>query len=148
MNIAQATLEDIPEWRDLALKLWPEGSSEEMQESLTEILQSSREDGFLVRDDDGRAIAFINLSLRSDYVPDATQSPTAYVEGIYVDDGYRHRGLGKALIQHAERWAMENGCVELASDALIDNAESYEFHTSVGFREVERVVCFIKPIGP
>jgi aminoglycoside 6'-N-acetyltransferase I len=36
---------------------------------------------------------------------------------------------------------------ELASDALIENIASYEFHTKVGFQEVERIVCFIKPIA-
>lgn len=146
MNIVQATLTDMPEWLNLALTLWPEGEAEEMQESLTAILHSPREAGFLVRDDVGRAIAFMNLSLRYEYVPDATQSPVGYVEGIYVDEAYRQRGIGTRLIQHAERWALEQGCIELASDALIENTESYTFHTNVGFREVERVVFFIKPI--
>jgi aminoglycoside 6'-N-acetyltransferase I len=113
---------------------------------LTNILQSPREAGFLVRDDDGSAIAFMNLSLRYEYVPDATQSPIAYVEGIYVKDEYRDQRIGTALIQYAEKWALEQGCVELASDALIENTASYEFHTKVGFREVERVVFFIKPV--
>lgn len=36
--------------------------------------------------------------------------------------------------------------MELASDALIDNTISQEFHTKIGFREVERTVFFIKPV--
>lgn len=51
----------------------------------------------------------MNLSLRHDYVPGATQSPVAYIEGIYVKENYRKQGLGKALIQHAEQWAIEQG---------------------------------------
>lgn len=146
MEIVEATRDDLDEWVDLALKLWPGDSIAEMQEILTTILQSPRQAGFLVRDADGSAIAFMDLSLRYEYVPDATQSPVAYVEGIYVEDEYRHQGVGTALIQFAEQWALEQGCVELASDALIDNTVSYEFHTKAGFREVERVVFFIKPV--
>jgi aminoglycoside 6'-N-acetyltransferase I len=142
MNIVKVTQEDFNEWLDLALKLWSDCSAAD----LTNILQSPREAGFLVRDDDGSAIAFMNLSLRYEYVPDATQSPIAYVEGIYVKDEYRDQRIGTALIQYAEKWALEQGCVELASDALIENTASYEFHTKVGFREVERVVFFIKPV--
>lgn len=99
-----------------------------------------------ITDDNGSAIAFMNLSLRSEYVPGATQNPVAYIEGIYVLDEYRNQGVGTALIKFAEQWAIEHRCVELASDALIENTVSYEFHTKVGFREVERVVFFIKPV--
>lgn len=136
------TQSDFNEWLDLALQLWPDCSAAD----LTNILQSPREEGFLVKDDEGSAIAFINLSLRYEYVPDAKQSPVAYIEGIYVKDEYRERGVGTAIIRYAQRWALERGCVELASDALIENTASYEFHTKVGFREVERVVFFIKPV--
>ena len=135
MKIVKVTQEDFNEWLDLALKLWSDESTEEMQTSLTNILHSPRE-----------AIGFMNHSLRSDYVPGATQSPVAYVEGIYVKDEYRKQGIGTKLIQYAQQWAIERGCVELASDALLENTASYEFHTKVGFQEVERVVTFIKQI--
>jgi aminoglycoside 6'-N-acetyltransferase I len=88
----------------------------------------------------------MNLSLRSDYVPGATHSPVAYVEGIYVRDEYRKQGIGAALIKSAQEWAIDRGCIELASDALIGNSASQEFHTKIGFQEVERTVFFIKPI--
>ena len=147
MKIVKITQNDFNEWLDLALELWPDGSTEEMQVVLTNILQSPREAGFLIRDDNGTAIGFVNLSLRYEYVPGATQSPAAYVKGIYVKDEYRKQGVGTYLIQHAQRWALERGCVELASDALLENTASYQFHTKTGFQEVERVVTFIKQIA-
>ncbi|MBN8563578.1 MAG: GNAT family N-acetyltransferase [Leptolyngbya sp. UWPOB_LEPTO1] len=146
MDIIKITQADFNEWLDLAMQLWSDNSIEEMHASLTTILQSPREAAFLARAEDGSAIAFMNLSLRHDYVPGATQSPVAYIEGIYVKENYRKQGLGKALIQYAEQWAVEQGCTQLASDALLENTESYEFHTHIGFEEVERVVCFIKPV--
>lgn len=146
MKIVKVTQEDFNQWLDLALKLWSTESVEEIDRSLRNIFQSPREAGFLVKDDRDKAIGFMNLSLRSDYVPGATRSPVAYVEGIYIKDEYRKQGIGKALIQYAQQWAVERGCVELASDALLENTASYEFHTKVGFQEVERVVTFIKQI--
>jgi aminoglycoside 6'-N-acetyltransferase I len=114
-----------------------------MQESLTEILNSDRQTAFLMWDN-GKAIAFMNLSLRYEYVPEATQSPVGYIEGIYVKDEYRHQGIGKILVEYAEQWALAQGCIELASDALIENTDSHAFHTKVGFREAERTIYFIK----
>lgn len=148
MKIVKVTQDDFSEWLDLALQLWSEESAAEMEISLAKILQSPREAQFLVRNEDGSAIGFINLSLRSDYVPGATQTPVAFVEGIYVKDEYQKQGVGTFLIQYAQKWALEHGCVQLASDALLENTGSYEFHTKVGFREVEKVVTFIQEIVP
>jgi aminoglycoside 6'-N-acetyltransferase I len=148
MKIGKVTQEDFNDWLELALALWPEESIEDIRSGLTQTLHSDREAGFLVRNDNSNAIGFMNLSLRYDYVPGATQSPVAYVEGIYVKEKYQRQGVGTVLIQQAEQWALEQGCVQLASDALLGNNASHEFHTKVGFQEVERVVTFIKAIAP
>jgi aminoglycoside 6'-N-acetyltransferase I len=147
MKIVKIAQDDFNEWLDLALKLWPDYSSIEMQSILTEILDSDRETAFLMRDELGKAIAFMNLSLRYEYVPEATRSPVGYIEGIYVKDEYRHQGIGKAMLKYAEQWALAQGCIELASDALIENTASHEFHRKTGFREAERTVYFIKSIA-
>jgi aminoglycoside 6'-N-acetyltransferase I len=137
-----ANQEDFNDWIDLAQHLWPDCSIAD----LTEIIQSSRQAGFLIRNENRQVIGLMNLSLRYDYVPDATQSPVGYVEGVYVKAEYRKKGVGAALIQYAEQWAYDQGCIELALDALLENPASHEFYAKVGFREVERVVFFIKPI--
>ncbi len=147
MNIIKVTQDvanqdDFNDWLDLALQLWPDCALAD----LTEVIQSPRQAGFLGRTENGQAIALMNLSLRYDYVPDATQSPVAYVEGIYVKAEYRKQGVGTALLQYAEQWALEQGCIQLALDALLDNPASHEFYAKIGFREVERVVFFIKSV--
>lgn len=146
MKILRITQNDLSDWQTLALRLWSNHSPEEMKTILSSILESPKEQGFLVRDDAGRAIAFMNLSLRYDYVPGAKESPVAYIEGIYVEEDYRKQGIATRLVRHAEQWALEKKCTELASDALIENTDSHTFHVQMGFQEVERVVSFIKPI--
>ncbi|MDY7015287.1 MAG: GNAT family N-acetyltransferase, partial [Cyanobacteriota bacterium] len=124
-HIIKIARDDFNEWLELALKLWPDSSVKEIQSALTQILQSPREAGFLIRDRSGTTLGFMNLSLRYEYVAGATQSPVAYLEGIYVKDKYRKQGIGTFLIEYAEQWAIEQGCVELASDALLENTASY-----------------------
>lgn len=148
MKIVPVNQNDFDTWLNLALLLWPDESREEMHRSLSNILQSPREAGFLIKDDYETAIGFINLSLRYEYVPGATQSPVAFVEGIYVKSQYRNQGVGTYLMKYAQKWAREHGCLEIASDALLDNTVSYKFHRQVGFQEVETIVIFIKQVDP
>ena len=68
------------------------------------------------------------------------------LEAWYVDAACRGRGIGRALIAAVEAWTREQGCMELASDALIDNAASHAAHAACGFEETERVVYFRKPL--
>ena len=150
LKISAISPADFEDWLTLALELWPEeedSDRQDMRDNLMAILKDENQTSWLVRNGSGEAIAFMDLSLRHDYVPGATQSPVTYVEGIYVRPQYRHQGLGTALIQWAQQWAQQQGCTELASDALIENTGSYQFHTQLGFKEVERVVCFIKPLS-
>ena len=42
---------------------------------------------------------------------------------------------------------MESGFNELGSDAEIDNINSIEAHKKLGFKEVKRVVCFLKKLS-
>ncbi len=147
-KILAVTPADFEDWNALALKLWPEHSLEGLKKELSGVYDSPRQEAFLVRNEAGKAIAFINLSLRNDYVPGAKTSPVAYIEGIYVRKDYRKRGLAASLVTFAGQWGLSKKCSELASDALIDNAASHQFHQRTGFREVERVVSFIQTIPP
>ena len=74
-------------------------------------------------------------------------SPVAFLEGIYVAPFARNLGVAKALVQAAEFWARERGCVEFASDAAIENESSHAMHRALGFAETERVVFFRKVLA-
>nr|WP_293843830.1 aminoglycoside 6'-N-acetyltransferase [uncultured Arsenicibacter sp.] len=147
MTINRTTEADLPDWTRLALELWPDDDEQhEMEAILREILASPTQDGFIVRDAEGEAIGFMDLSLRTDYVPGATASPVAFLEGIYVRPACQHQGIGHALIRQAEAWARAHGCSELASDVTFGNVAGETFHRKAGFEEVERVIQYIKPI--
>ena len=46
----------------------------------------------------------------------------------------------------AEEWALSLGFDELASDAQINNEQSISMHSHLGFKEVDRMVCFLKQL--
>ena len=59
---------------------------------------------------------------------------------------YRRQGIGASLIAAAEEWGRASRCTELASDTQTFNESSIAAHKALGFDEVERLVCFRKPL--
>lgn len=51
-----------------------------------------------------------------------------------VLDGYRNRGVGRALLEEAERAATQRGVVVISAGILSLNQAAVRFYTSAGFR--------------
>ncbi len=93
----------------------------------------------------GAPVALAELSQRA-YANGCSTRPVGFLEAIWVAPDRRRRGVGRALLAHLAAVARAQGLREIASDALIDNAESHAAHAAWGFAEAERVVCFLKPL--
>lgn len=145
--IRKAEERDIKALAELASapQVWS-GSPKELERDFEELLRSEK-DLVAVSEENGEVIAFANVRIRSDYVAGAAALPAAYLEGICVKEGCRGRGEAKRLLAFCESWAKERGCGDIGSDCLIDNEASRAFHLSMGFHEVERVICFAKKLG-
>lgn len=103
---------------------------------------------FLAKNEEHKAIGFINVSIRRDYVEGADHSPTGYLEGIYVEPEYRNKGVAKAMLQLGETWLWQHHCTQIGSDTWLRNKVSQAFHKRLGFREEEILVHFLKDIKP
>ena len=136
-------LADIEELVDLALELWPDHSREEMAEELAPLLVAENAAVFGWRDG-GRWEAFAQCQLRRDYVEGCETSPVGYLEGIYVREPLRGKGVARALLGQCQAWAREKGCREFASDCELSNEDSLRFHLATGFEEAGRIICFVK----
>ena len=146
MCIIQASLENIDEWVKLSCKLFPEDTYEELYELYYSFLTNEKkhkEIGYLYQANN-KFVAFINFSIRYEYVNGTNTSPVLFIEALYVLEEYRKQGIARKLINHAENYAKENGIKQIASDCLIDNTISELFHKSCGFKETERVIFFVK----
>jgi aminoglycoside 6'-N-acetyltransferase I len=90
----------------------------------------------------GSAVGFVEASKRIDYVNGTNSSPVAFLEGLYVAPSSRRQGIARALVDSVVKWALDEGCSELASDSLLDNTAAHAAHSALGFEETERVVYF------
>jgi aminoglycoside 6'-N-acetyltransferase I len=138
---------DQPGWLALREQLWPRCTRSEHLAEMSRFLASP--EGFVQfveYDQLGNALGFVEASLRYDYVNGTNSSPVVFLEGIYVAAQARRQGVARMLVAHVERWAVGVGCNEFASDALLENTESHDMHTCLGFQESERVVFFKKAL--
>ena len=81
---------------------------------------------------------FVNHSLLAD--------TPAEIAGLIVDESHRGRGVGRVLMEQAERWAMEHGChsVRLRSNVLRSSA--HVFYERLGYQTIKTQRAFCKEL--
>jgi ribosomal protein S18 acetylase RimI-like enzyme len=62
-----------------------------------------------------------------------TDHPRAYVEILVVAEEAEGRGVGRALMAHAEQWGREHGCHEVVLDVFANNPSALAFYERIGF---------------
>lgn len=145
MQIQQASVRDLGALVPLALALWPEHDAHALAEELRAQMEQ-KDTLFLLACVQGAPCGFAQCGLRHDYVEGTRSTPVGYLEGIYLVPGARGQGLARLLLTECERWALAHGCSEFASDCELLNVHSLSFHLRAGFREANRIICFVKPL--
>lgn len=143
--IRKAASRDARPAARLAGKLWGGHTEEELWQEMTELAVDRKAAVFLA-EENGKAVGFAQCQLRSDYVEGAKSKPVEYLEGIYVEPECRRKGVASELLRHCQQWAKAQGCAEFASDCEWSNSVSRQFHVGTGFREANRIICFLKKL--
>lgn len=153
VQIRPARPSDLDQLARLRKALWPESSGDEHAQELRLLLGGKAHlvltmpfQCFVAETSDGNLVGFLEVDLRSQADGCNPSQPVGYVEGWYVVEGHRQRGLARKLLAAAENWARSHKCVEMASDALIDNALSQHVHERLGYEVVERCVHYRKTL--
>jgi len=144
LRVRPATSSDADAWVRLRTALWPDSPQDHPRE-VGAYFADPPEDAscFVAEDGEGRVVGLAEVGLRR-YAEGCLSSPVGYLEGIYVKEGARREGYGRALVRGCEAWARSRGCTELASDRALDDEASGAFHGGVAFEETGRIVCYRK----
>jgi aminoglycoside 6'-N-acetyltransferase I len=149
IRVAQSS--DRSDLAKMRSQLWPDTPVEEIVRELNLAL-SDRAAGTLpsailiAQDANGGLIGFLEVGLRSHADGCDPSQPSGFVEGWFVREDFRARGVGRELMQAAEAWARGQGCLEMGSDSLIDNSGAHRAHQALGFEVVDRCVHFKKKL--
>lgn len=139
MKIKTVNEQTLSIWASFASQVWRTNE----QELIEKFRNNKFPHEFLYFSSSEEPVAWISLSLRHDYVEGCQNSPTAYLEGIFISPNYRCQGIGDKLLSFAISWAENRGISQLASDVEFDNQLSQNFHVTYGFREVGRTVRYV-----
>ena len=143
--VRKAASADLSVLAALGQKLWPSHSREELEAEFAGTMKKT-DAVFFLAFRDGNAAGFAQCGLRHDYVEGTESSPVGYLEGIFVEEKHRCRGVAAQLLSACQNWARERKCREFASDCEIHNLESLRFHLHHGFAEAGRIICFVKSL--
>ncbi len=144
--IKQATKNDAPILAELAIQMWKDNTLSGLESEFSDIISSENAACFIKYVED-KPVGFAQCQIRYDYVEGAETSPVGYLEGIFIQEEFRHMGFAKELLQKCEKWASGKKCSEFASDCELNNVDSLKFHLAMGFDEVNRIICFKKNLG-
>jgi aminoglycoside 6'-N-acetyltransferase I len=151
MRIRPAQTSDVEQLAAMCEALWPTSSAEEHAKELRLILGGKADlvltmpiSMLIAEASDGELLGFVEVDLRSHADGCNPSKPVGYIEGWYVAKHYRQRGVGRKLLEEAQAWARSHNCLEIASDATIDNERSQRAHAALGYEVVDRCVHYRK----
>jgi GNAT superfamily N-acetyltransferase len=90
-------------------------------------------EGLFVAVRDGAVIGWIHVQAQHSLVSD----PFAEVTGLVVAKDARRNGLGRALVERAKGWAVEQGYSRLRVRSNVIRDEAHKFYPAMGFRLVK-----------
>jgi GNAT superfamily N-acetyltransferase len=67
------------------------------------------------------------------------------IMALCVSEGFRGRGIGRALIQEVELIALNMGCTKIAVASGIQRLDTHRFYRSLGYEENSK--RFVKNFG-
>lgn len=145
VRIEKMTREHADEWRKMRDAVYGSLSHGFHKEEMELVLQSPDRMCRVATGADNSVVGFVQVSLRN-IVDGCLTSPVGFIEGIYVKPPYRGHGVAGRLVAEATKWSKKRGCVEMATDAELDNTDAHAFHKRMGFSETYRIVEFRKRI--
>ncbi len=145
ITIRPATLLDVSAVTKLAYALWNDSDLQELHQEMRSIIPANDAIIYLAFHGED-LVGFAQFQLRVDYVEGTSSSPVGYLEGVYVEPAFRHKGIARRLVEWGEAWSKDQGCREFASDCELKNTASIAFHAAIGFTEANRLVCFTKSL--
>lgn len=133
---------NIESFIEMGQKLWKDIERNELVELLKQTINSDKYYILLAKNSDNQNVGFSIFSIRTDYVEGSINSPTGYLEGIFVEKGYRKMGIAKEFLRLGEGWCKEKGCSQIGSDTWLTDQESRNSIRKLDFGKKMKLFIF------
>lgn len=137
--IRRATPDDAEAIARLSDQLGYPTNREETTRRLREVTGQSGH-AVYVAEADGNLIGWVHIYVNHSLLADMP----AEVAGLVVDEGYRGRGVGRVLMEQAERWAQERGCRSVRLRSNVVRSRAHAFYERLGYQVIKAQKAFCK----
>lgn len=123
----------VPRFVDFPLPPWRRRHEciEGIRDDLLRHLEDQPANSYLfVAEADGERVGFIHLQRTEDFF---TGRSNCHVSDLAVAPGHEDRGIGKALLAHAEAWAREHHCQLVTLAVFPGNERARALYESTGY---------------
>jgi GNAT superfamily N-acetyltransferase len=142
LTIRQVKTEDAGEIERLSEQLGYPSSIDQVQCRIDSIINSQQDKVFVAVSGNNVVVGWIHV-----FVAIRLESePSAEIGGVVVDSNYRNRGVGKTLLEHAERWAAQKDLTKLRVRGRTSRDEAHCFYKSCGFTQSKTQYVFDKSL--
>jgi GNAT superfamily N-acetyltransferase len=124
---------------DLTTQLGYDVPSSGVKERLARILART-DQRFLIAEDDGRPVGWLHAAMAVYLEAD----PFVMIAGLVVDNSRRNQGVGRMLMDHAERWAREQQCSLVRLSSSAGRVGAHRFYEHLGYTRVKTQYAFAK----
>ena len=142
-SIRLAQDQDCAEIARLASQLGYPASGDAMRMRLQRLRASPNDVVFVAASAEGRLLGWIHgvLSqfLESDY--------RVEIGGLIVDEQFYRKGVGRALVERIESWAVDHGVMQASVRCRTTRAEAHVFYESLGYRRAKTQIVFRKALS-
>ena len=143
MKIRKVEQSDFTEWLRLRKLLYSEYESKELMREIEAIYFDKSVVGELdyfvcvVESTESKLCGFCEISLRKTD-PYSQDGPVGYVESLFVDPGFRRKGLARGMLAEGEKWVRSNNCSEFWVDTDEGYYEALHCYKRFGFNVVNK----------
>jgi GNAT superfamily N-acetyltransferase len=114
-----------------------------LRRRLAAILPDQDQAVFVAEDPFGEVVGWVHVALR----PLLVSGLQAEIGGLVVDEAQRRRGLGRLLMERAEQWARDRGCIAVHLRSNVDREVAPFFYEGIGYRQTKTSRTFRKETG-
>jgi GNAT superfamily N-acetyltransferase len=148
-TILTARLKDVPEITRLNAQLGYPESQEIILLRFRRIMQDRRNHGVFVaiaggsnEQSDRSVIGWIHVF--ADKL--LTVGPRAEIGGLVVDEHWRSRGVGAALLRRAEQWTQQGGFTKVVVRTNVVRIRAHRFYEKCGYQLLKQSRVYTKEI--
>ena len=142
VSVRTARLSDAEAIARLTIQLGYEVNSATAAERLSRLLAQTSQ-RFLVAEVEGRLAGWAHAIVWEFF----ETGRFVVIGGLVVDRSLRRRGIGRALLDGVEAWAVEQGCSVVRLWSSVARTEAHRFYEQLGYANIKSQYSFVKSVA-